>query len=39
MPTFYSPLEVMRLRNDAGLRFSTIGATFGPDVRRNAGGT
>ena len=37
MPTFY-PREVMRLRNDAGLRFST-GATFGPDVRRNADGT
>jgi murein DD-endopeptidase MepM/ murein hydrolase activator NlpD len=29
----------MRLRNDAGIRFSTIGATFGPDVRRNADGT
>src|ERR1700744_4427607 len=39
MPTFYNPLEVMRLRNDAGVRFSTIGATFGPDVRRNADGT
>jgi murein DD-endopeptidase MepM/ murein hydrolase activator NlpD len=39
MPTFYNPLEVMRLRNDAGVRFSTIGATFGPDVRRNAVGS
>jgi murein DD-endopeptidase MepM/ murein hydrolase activator NlpD len=39
MPTFYNPLEVMRLRNDAGIRFSIVGATFGPDVRRNADGT
>jgi murein DD-endopeptidase MepM/ murein hydrolase activator NlpD len=38
MPTFYNPLEVMRLRNDAGVRFRVVGATFGPDVRRHADG-
>ena len=38
MPTIYNPLEVMQLRNDAGLRFNSIGATFGPDVRRKSGG-
>jgi len=33
MATLYNPLEVMRLRNDAGVKFNSIGATFGPDVR------
>ncbi len=33
------PLEVMRLRNDAGLRHNVLGATYGKDVRREADGT
>jgi murein DD-endopeptidase MepM/ murein hydrolase activator NlpD len=35
----FNPLEVMRLRNDPGLRNNVIAATFGKDVRRYADGS